>query len=349
MGPNAPSGPDFVSPVGPSAPTPAPPGPLLPPPGPPAPRRTPVLAIVLVALLVAALNSVALTLLYLRYADQGHGPNDAPTASSSSAPTAPPELGDLGRELTAAGYACTLELPEPMISGCYARAGDSRSLRWQGPSERPTALSVYVLSTAGGYDFPAQLDSLLSSLSASGIWTAADLAAVRASAAGLREGRKAEVDTSWGGVTLDKASVSLVLHGTRTGAKVPHVEGREFPTAITDLEQEAVDLGYRCQRMSDRGLDERTCSGSTGNEMTISAFDGEAVTSLFGGFVNPAGQSAFSTLVRAASPADGPALTAVLNEAATTPTLAYRASSGFLVLCQRTDAVRCSVYGVGWD
>lgn len=206
-----------------------------------------------------------------------------------------------------------------------------------------------MLSTTGGYDFPSQLDTLLSSLQASGIWTGADLSAVRARAAGLEKDQQADVGTSWGQVTLNQASVSLVLKGTRTGAKVSRIEGKEFPTPIADLEQEARNLGYRCRRTSDLGVEERNCSGSTGNEMTITAFEGRSVTSLFSGFVNPDGQSAFLTVVRAAAPADGPALAAVLDEAAATPTLAYRASSGFLVLCHRTDAVRCSVYGVGWD
>jgi hypothetical protein len=310
-----------------------------------------VTAIVLAALLVVALNAVALTGLVGRVQDlaPGPGPTTAPTAAAASSAPARPELGALGRELTAAGYSCALELPDPMIGGCYARDGDSRSLRWQGSGDRPTALTAYVLSTAGGYDFPAHLDALLGSLRASGIWTAADLAAVRTSAAGLDEDRPAEVTTSWGQVTLDRASVSLVLEGTRTGAREQRVEGKAFPTPVADLEQQALDLGYRCSRTTDRGVEERSCTGSTGNELTITAGRAEAVTSLFGSFVNPDGQSALVALVRAAAPAEGAALAAVLDEAAVTPTLAYRASSGFLVLCHRTDAVRCSVYGVGWE
>lgn len=348
--PNPPSGPDFLSPAPPAALEPPALHTFPPPPGPP-PRRTPVGMIVLVAVLVAALNAAVLTSVVLRFTERGPGPgpSSSPTPSASPSPTAPPELGALGRELTAAGYSCALELPEPLIGGCYARAGDSRSLRWQGPGDRPTALSAYVLSTAGGYDFPEQLDTLLSSLQSSGIWTAADLTAVRARAAGLQKGQQAEVATSWGRVALEQASVSLVVKGTRTGAEVQRIEGKPFPTPIADVERYAVNLGYRCQRTSDRGADERECSGATGNEMTITAYEGEAVTSLFGGFVNADGQSAFAALVRVAAPADAPALAAVVDEAAATQTLAYRATSGFLVLCHRTDAVRCSVYGVGWD
>ena len=157
------------------------------------------------------------------------------------------------------------------------------------------------------------------------------------------------MDTSWGLVSLEQGRFSLTLEGTRTGAKAQRFTGKEFPTPIADLEQRAVDLGYRCERTTDAGFDERVCNGSTGNEMAITAFEDRGVITLSGGFVDIDGQSAFLALVLAAAPADAPALAAVLDEATATQTLAYRATSGFLVLCHRPDAVRCSVYGVGWE
>lgn len=350
--PGPPSGYEPPS-YGPSGyPVPPPPGPVRwpgpPPPGwgGPPPRKVPVLPIVLAAVVVVVVNAVALAFLFAGPAAFWPGPD--PTAGPAVSPS-PADLGPLGRELTAAGFSCTLELADPLISGCYSRSSSgSRSLRWQGPGDRPTALTSYVYSDSTGYGFATELAAVLAGLQRSGIWTADDLAAVQAQSR-LRDGQTADVDTSWGRVTLSASKYSMLLTGSRPGETARLVTAKTFPTPMAGLEGTATTLGYRCERSTSAPGENSTCTDPQGNYLSISAYDGPAVESLYGSFKTPAGPQTFVDLVEAATPADAAALSGLIIEGATTTTLSYRAANGWIVVCTKRDTVSCSVYGVSWE
>ena len=222
-------------------------------------------------------------------------------------------------------------------------------MRWQGPGDRPIAISAYVSSDSTGYDFVAELGTVLARLPRSGIWTADDLTAVLRRIP-LRDGQTADVDTSWGRVRLRATRYVLSLTGSRTGETARVVAARTFPTPMAELERTAATLGYRCLRSSTASEELSTCTDPRGNDVSISAVDGPAVDSLSGDSPSGTASSAFIQLVAVAAPADAATLSGLISEGAATRKVSYRAGNGWLVLCTwRDPTTGCSVTGVSWE
>ena len=202
-------------------------------------------------------------------------------------------------------------------------------------------------SDATDFDPAAELESVLTSLTRSGIWTADDLVAVRNEST-LKDGESADVETSWGRVTLNASRYSLNLSGTRNGESPRSVAAKTFPTSSTSLESTVEDLGFTCERSTTAPDDSTTCLDAAGNYLSLSSFGSVAVETLYGNFTTEAGAPAFVTLVEAAAPADAAALSSLVTEGAATTGVFYRATGGWTVLCTQRDNASCSVYGVSW-
>ena len=331
------------------------PGPASPP-SRPSLRTVPIPVFVLVGLTVVALVLTAVAIVHvgptaLRPGQAsgpggGQGPGSGPGVGATLPPSA--GLGVLGGALVAQGYSCTLELPDPLISGCHSLVdGRARSLRWQGPGGQPTELVGYVTSDSTDHPVAAELEGMLAGLSESGVWTADDLAAVRAESDDLTEGQQADVDTSWGRVRLDAGDGTVSVAGTRTGATAQPVTAKTFPTPLDDLEPVVTPLGFECQRPPTAPDTAISCADRDGSYVTMSGARGQ-VQLLNGSFEGDAARSAFVRVVEAAAPADAALLSGLVEEGAATRGAFSRVGNGWVVLCLRYASVICSVKGVSW-